>query len=111
MDELTGTKDYGSRFVSQNADRMIDCKENERAAMFLLLEICVKEGKISSSDVKTGLVDIIEFIDSFVCDAPMAFDYLGRMLAAMIRSNAIDVTWIGEQAEKTKISSDDIPEK
>merc|ERR1719491_939102 len=49
MDELTGTKDYGSRFVSKNADRMIDCKENERAAIFLLLEICVKEGKISSN--------------------------------------------------------------
>jgi translation initiation factor 4G len=111
MDELTGTKDYGSKFVSLNADHMVDCKETERAAMYLLLEVCVKEGKISSNDVKTGLVDIIEFIDSYVCDAPLAFDYLGRMLATMIRCNAIDVTWVGKEAEKTKISSDANPEK
>jgi len=111
MDELTGTKDYGSQFVSKNADHMIDCKESERAAMFLLLEVCAKEGKISSNDIKAGLVDIIEFIDSYVCDAPLAFDYLGRMLATMIRCNALDVTWVGKEAEKTKISSDANPEK
>ena len=111
MDELTGTKDYGSRFVSKNADRMIDCKEDERTAIYLLLEICVKEGKISSTDVKNGLADIVEFIDAYVCDAPFAFDYLGRMLATMIRCNAIDVTWVGKEAEKTKVSSAANPEK
>jgi|ERR1712166_803115 len=111
MDELTGTKNYGSQLVSLNADHMIDCKEAERNAIFLLLEVLVKEDKISSNDVKIGLADTIEFIDSLVCDAPMAYDYLGRMLATMIRSNAIDVTWIGQQAEKTKISNDATPEK
>jgi len=111
MDELTGTKNYGSQLVSLSADHMIDCKEAERNAVFLLLEVLVNEKKISSNDVKIGLVDTIEFIDSLVCDAPMAYDYLGRMLATMIRSNAIDVTWIGQQAEKTKQSSDAIPEK
>ncbi|OEU10647.1 ARM repeat-containing protein [Fragilariopsis cylindrus CCMP1102] len=111
VDELTGTDDHGSQFVSQNADTMVDCKEDERKAIYLLLEILVKEGKLSSSDVKAGLVDAIEFINSFVCDAPMAFDYLGRMLATMIRCDAIDVTWIGEQAEKTKAESPVIPEK
>jgi len=111
MDELIGTENYGSQFVSLNADLMIDCKEDERKAIYLLLETLVKEGRISSNDVKAGLVDIIEFIDSFVCDAPMAFDYLGRMLATMIRSNAVDVSWIGQQAEKTKLSSDANPEK
>lgn len=111
MDELTGTKDYGSRFVSKNADHMMDCKEDERAAIYQLLEICMNEAKISANDVKTGLVDIVEFIDAFVCDAPFAFDYLGRMLATMIRCKAIDVNWVGEQAEKTKASNDANPEK
>lgn len=111
MDELTGTDNYGVQFVSQNADRMIDCKEDERKAMYQMLGILVAEKKLSSNDVKDGLIDIIEFIDSYVCDAPMAFDYLGRLLAVMIRSNAIDVTWIGLQAEKTKISSGDNPGK
>merc|ERR1712070_51030 len=111
MEELTGTKDYGSKFVSKNADRMIDCKESERVAIYNLLEVCVKERKLSSNDVKAGLVDVVEFIDAFVCDAPFAFDYLGRMLATMIRCNAIDVTWVGQEAEKTKISNEANPEK
>lgn len=111
MDELTGTKDYGSQFVSLNADTMFECKQDERTAIYRLLETVVKEQKISSSDVKTGLVDSIEFIDSLVCDAPFAFDYLGQMLATMIRCNAIDVTWIGQEAEKTKIGGAANPEK
>lgn len=111
MDELTGTKGYGMTFVQLNADRMFECKEDELNAIYTLLEICVKEGKLSSNDVKTGLADIVEFIDAFVCDAPMAFDYLGRMLATMIRCNAIDVTWVAEASEKTKISDDANPDK
>lgn len=111
VDEITGTKDYGIQLVSQNADCMIDCKEDERAAIYAMLEILVDEGKISSSDVKAGLIDTVEFIDSLVYDAPFAFDYLGRMLATMIRCNAIDVSWIGQEAEKTKVSSEANPEK
>jgi hypothetical protein len=43
----------------------------------------VEKGKLSSSDVRNGLLDTIEFIDSLVCDAPKAYEYLGDMLCAM----------------------------
>merc|ERR1719487_2674640 len=76
-----------------------------------MLAMLVEKGRISSADVKTGLVDLIEFIDSYVYDAPKAFDYLGDILSTMIKVKAIDMAWICEQAEKTKLSSAENPER
>jgi translation initiation factor 4G len=111
VDELSGTPGAGTKFVQMNSDRIVDCKDDERAAIYAMVSILVDKGKISSSDVKAGLVDLIEFIDSLVIDAPKAFDYLGEMLTAMYNIKAIDIAWICEQAEKTKVSSEDNPEK
>lgn len=111
MDELSGTPDAGTKFVQLNSDRIIDCKDDERAAIYAMLSLLVEKGKLSSSDVKAGLVDLIEFIDSYVYDAPKAFDYLGQILTAMYNVKAIDIAWICEQAEKTKVGSDENPEK
>jgi hypothetical protein len=111
VDELSGTPDYGAQFISMNSDRIIDCKDDERRAIFSMLAILVEKGKISSSDAKAGLMDIIEFIDGFLCDAPKAFDYLGEMLSTMLRVKAIDVSYVCEQAEMTKDSSEENPEK
>ena len=111
IDELKGTPNSGVKFVQLNCDRIIDCKDDERTAIYEMLGTVVEKDKISSSDVKDGLVDLIEFIDSYVCDAPRAFDYLGEMLVVMYNLKAVDMPWICEQAEKTKISSDENPEK
>lgn len=111
MDEISGTPEYGVKFVQQNSDRIIDCKEDERAAIYKLITTVYEAGKISSGDVKAGLADLVEFIDSYVCDAPKAFDYLGNVLSHMIKVNAVDIKWICEQAEKTKLSSGENPVK
>ena len=110
VDEVRGTPDYGAQFVSMNADRIMDCKDDERKAAFSMLAILVEKGKISSSDVKAGLMDTIESIDSLVCDAPKAYAYLGEMLSTMLRVKAIDVSYVCEQAEKTKVGGEEIPE-
>lgn len=111
VDELSGTPGAGTKFVQMNSDRIVDCKDDERAAIYAMVSILVEKGKLSSSDVKAGLVDLIEFIDSLVYDAPKAFDYLGEMLTAMYNVKAIDIAWICEQAEKAKVNSEDNPEK
>ena len=54
---------------------------------------------------------MIEFIDSYVYDAPKAFDYLGDMLTTMYNVKAIDVAWICEQAKKTELADKSNPEK
>lgn len=111
VDELIGTPDYGVKFVQMNSDRIIDCKDDERTAIYNMLSTLVEKNKLSSKDVKDGLADLIEFIDSYVYDAPKAFDYLGDMLTAMYNVKAIDVPWICEQAKKTELASKDNPEK
>lgn len=111
MDELSGTPNYGSSFVSKNADNILECKDSERQAAYAMLGVLIEQKKISPSDAKAGLTDFIEFIDAYVCDAPRAFEYLGDLLATMIRTGALNVTWIGEQAEKTKGSNASNPEK
>ncbi len=111
VEELSGTPDYGMKFVQVNCDRVIDCKDDERASIYTLIGMLVQKGILTSDDVKTGMVDLIEFIDSFVCDAPRAFDYLGDMLSAMMKVQAVDIIYICEQAEKTRLSSEENPGK
>lgn len=110
-DELTGTPNYGSTFVQLNGDRIIDSKDDERDAIYKMLSTLVEQKKLSASDVKAGLADLIEFIDSYVYDAPLAFDYLGAMLSSMMAVGAVDVAWICEQAEKTKLAGAENPGK
>lgn len=111
MDELQGTPKAYVKFVQMNCDRIIDCKDAEREAIYDMLGTVVDKGKVAGSDVKEGLVDLIEFIDSYVYDAPKAFDYLGEMLVVMYTLKVIDMNWICEQSEKTRISSGENPEK
>ncbi|KAL3927717.1 MAG: hypothetical protein SGARI_005247, partial [Bacillariaceae sp.] len=111
MEELTGTEKYGETFVSVSADHIIDCKENERQATYEMMGILVEKKQITPNDVKAGLADLVEFIDSYVCDDPRAYEYLGNMLATMIRTRAIDMSWVAEQAEKTKLSDPTAAEK
>ena len=111
MGELKTTPQYGSKFVQINCDRIIDCKDDERSAIYSLLAVLVQKGELSSDDVKDGLVDFIEFIDTFVYDAPKAFDYLGETLSTMLKVKALDVPWICKEATKTKASNAENPGK
>jgi len=106
IDELSATPEYGLKLVQKYSDQMMDCKEAERVAIVKILSTCAEKKWISADDVKGGLADAIEFIDSIVMDAPRAYEYLGEVLASMLRIGAVDVAWICEQAEKTKMDPD-----
>ena len=102
MDELSGSADAGRMIVEKSTDKMMDCKENERKSIFDMLSLLVSKKKLSGDNVREGLKDIIEFIDSVAVDAPLAFTYLGNLLAEMARLQVIDSEYICEQLEKTK---------
>jgi MIF4G domain len=111
MDELSGTPNYGVIFVQKNCDFIVDCRDSERESVYALHSLLVAKGRLSSDDVKAGMSEFVEFIDSYACDAPRAFEYLGEFLGNMIKAKAVDVAWICEQAEKTTLSLADNPEK
>ena len=110
FDELTGTPEYSSLFISANADFMWDCKNTERVAMFNMIDILFENKKLGG-DAKDGLVDSIEFIDSFACDSPRAYEFLGELLAKFFAYSALDMTWFCEQCEKSKMGLAENPEK
>jgi translation initiation factor 4G len=103
MEELSGTPDAGTILVQSSADSMMDSKDTEREAIVKIISILAERGKISSEEVKNGLLDTIEFIDSFAMDAPRAFEYVGELLAPLLKIDTIDVDWICKQSETTKV--------
>lgn len=111
VEELSGTPGAYITFVQRNADRAMDCKDDERKAIVSLIALLFEKKKLSQDDVGGGMADIVEFIDSLVLDSPKAFEYLGDMLATMLNVGAVDVTWLVEQTEKTKLSDASVPER
>ena len=102
MQELEGTPNFGAEVVQRNVDHSIECKESERVAIVKILSIVAEKKLVSVDDVKNGLSGVIEYIDSLVLDSPRVFEYMGELLACMLRIKVIDLDWICEQAEKTK---------
>ena len=99
MEELAGTPDAGFALVSRLADASMDCKDIERTAIVSLFVTLFENQKLTKDDVCRGLVDSIEFIDSFLLDSPRACEYLGEMLAPMLKLNAIDSAWLCARCE------------
>ena len=112
MDEIAGTPDAPLTLVKRNADRIMDCKDAERKAIVTIVVTLFEKNKLSKADVGNGMAEVIEFIDSFVLDSPKAYEYLGDMLSSLLHVKAVDVAWLCEQTEKTKVSpGTDAPER
>ena len=103
MDELSATPEAGMKLIQFSADDMMDCKDQDRQAIVKIISILAEKRKLSQDDVKNGLADAIEFIDSFAMDAPRAFEFLGELLASLLRIGTIDANWICQQSETTKL--------
>ena len=102
MDELGGTQDAGLTLVTKSADALLDCKESERKAISDVIRILYENKKLTSAEIKNGLADFIEFIDSMVIDCPKLFEYVGDLLAVLFQVKAVDVSWYVDTVEKTK---------
>jgi hypothetical protein len=113
FDELAGTPDAVMTLVSMNADRIFDCKDEEREAISAIFTLLFEKGKLTKDDIRNGLAEIVEFIDSFILDSPRAYDYLVDLLSAMLKVKALDVAWLCEQCEKLKLDPNPsgLPEK
>mmetsp|Transcript_7134 Transcript_7134/g.11294 ORF Transcript_7134/g.11294 Transcript_7134/m.11294 type:complete len:1094 (-) Transcript_7134:624-3905(-) len=112
MGDLSGTPNSSFTFVQRNADRIMDCKDDERKAINDMVVLLFQKGKLSKADIGNGMAEIIEFIDSFVIDSPRAYEYLGDTISSILNVGAVDIGWLIEQANKTKITPDtDAPER
>lgn len=99
--EVSGTENAGSGLVTNNVDRMMDCKESEGVAIREMITVLCEKGKLSRDDFQNGLADPIEFIDSVVMDCPRAFEYLGDLLGRALPLEMFSASWLCEQLSKT----------
>ncbi|EED88616.1 eukaryotic translation initiation factor, partial [Thalassiosira pseudonana CCMP1335] len=108
MDEVLGSPDAGKTVVQVNVEYAIDCKAPERQALIEMIVILFKNGKLSKSDVQVPMLDMVEFIDSFVVDSPGAFGYLGEMLSAFLDVKTLDIAWLCDATSKVMNKSDQV---
>jgi len=112
MDELSATKDAGLTLVTKSADAMLDCKAAERKAITEVIRILFENDKLSKDDIRNGLADFIEFIDSMIMDCPKLYDFMGDLLGVLFLLNAVDIQWFCATLELTKAEPDtQAPEK
>jgi hypothetical protein len=102
MDETKGSPDAERIIVQTSLDAAVDCKDEERAAITQVLSILYKNNRLSSKDIGPPFGEIIEFLDSFVCDSPQVTTYMGDIMAEFLHIGALDVNWLCEQTAKLK---------
>ena len=100
MDELKSTPNAGLTMVKVNLDICIDCKDSERDAIFTIFSLLYKKGKLTSSDIREPLAEIIEFLGSYVADSPNIVKHISVLIADFIILGALDIAWLCEQTKK-----------
>lgn len=110
MDEVLGSPDAGKIIVQTNVEYALEAKAPERAAINDIIVILFTKGRLTPTDVQDAMTDLVEFIDSFACDSPGAFGYVGEMLANFLNIKAVTIPWLCDatsrclnQADKFKL--------
>jgi len=94
IDEVLASPDASKTIVGINLDYAADCKAAELQSIIKMIVALHKARKVTSSDIQTAMGDLVEFIDSFACDNPKIFDYVGDMFCAFANNNAVTVGWL-----------------
>ena len=94
MDEVLGSPDAGKIIVQSNVEYALEAKDLERMAINEIVTILFTKGRVTSKDIQESMLDLVEFIDSFVCDSPKAFEYVGQMLATFLNMKALNISWL-----------------
>jgi len=100
MDEVLDSPNAGNIIVQTNVEYAIEAKAPERAAINEIVAILFNKGRLTPAHVQESMVDLVEFIDSFVCDSPHAFEYVGEMLATFLNIKALNIPWLCEATSK-----------
>lgn len=110
MDETKGSPDAERIIAQAILDAAVDCKDEERAVIIQVLSILYKNERLTSKDIGPPFGEIIEFLDSYLCDSPQVLTYMGNIMAEFLHIGALDVNWLCEQTTKLKeFSSHIIP--
>lgn len=102
LEDIAGTPGYGNVLVSENVDKLFDCKYEETKSIIRMIRILCEKGKLTKEDFQTGMEGVIDFIDAVVVDSPRGYEYLGNLLGEMLFIKIIDMFWLCDQLEKAR---------
>lgn len=94
IDEVLASPDASKIIVQTNLDYAADCKESELKSIITMIEALFRAGKVTKSDIESSMADLVEFIDSFACDNPRIYAYVGDMFCAFANMNCLSVAWL-----------------
>lgn len=110
IDEVLASPNASKIIVSVNIDYAADCKATELKSIITMLDTLHKSQKVTQSDIQTAMTDMVEFVDSFACDNPKIFDYIGDLFCAFANSNILTLEWlcactsrVGDEGCKPKV--------
>jgi len=102
IDEVLGTPDASKTIVQVNIDYAADCKASELESIIKMIVALYKNKKVTISDIETAMGDLVEFIDSFACDNPRIYDYVGDMFCAFANLNVVTINWLCDTTSKVE---------
>ena len=101
-DELLVITPGAGRTITQvNIDYVAaNCKAVELRPIIEMMAHLHKKKKVSTTDIESAMADVIESIDSFACDNPRVFHYVGELFCAFANDNILTLDWLCDNANK-----------
>jgi len=62
-----------------------DCKAAELKPIIEMIVHLHKNKKVSTPDIESAMADLVEFIDSFACDNPQVFHFVGELFLCICK--------------------------
>lgn len=94
IEEVLASPNASKTIVQINIDYATDCKASELTGIIKMIVALFKAGKITKGDIASAMTDVIEFSDSFACDNPRIYDYVGDMFCEFANIDALTVDWL-----------------
>jgi len=93
-EEWSGTDDWSDVFCTESIEKALDCKEDERQAIISMFKILCKKSMLPEKSFEVALTEILEFMDDFAVDIPKVYEYMGDVVANLLRFEAIKFSWL-----------------
>ena len=99
-DEVLATPGAGKTIVRTNIDYVADCKLSELQGIIDMIMALYMNKKVSGSDIEAAMSDLVEYIDSYVCDNPKVFHYVGQMFSTFTNADILTGAWLCDCTSK-----------
>ena len=100
IEEVLPSPNASKIIVATNVDYAADCKASELKSIIEMFEHLYRSGMVTKSDIEFAMADLVEFIDSFACDNPRIYDYVGDMFCSFANMQALTVVWLADCTSK-----------